>query len=240
MQKAFTLIELVVVVSMIAVLAVLTLSVTSSVHGTFESATCIHSLQQLSAATELYLEDHSHVYFPYVQNTAEGKLWYFGLEPWGSVGQAEGSRTLDTTKGVLAPYLDKVGQIAICPAFPYNSALWKPKFKGASYGYGYNIFLGYERTTMLQHPSQIIVFGDCAQVNTFQAPASPKHPMIEEFYMIDNAYQTVHFRHGQVAEFVFADGHLEALPMEKGTLDTRLPEANIGRITPIGSMKYLQ
>ena len=65
--------------------------------------------------------------------------------------------------------------------------------------------------------------------------------MVEEFYIIDQFSTTIHFRHtGVRANFLFADGHAASLPMYPGTLDSHLPSANIGRITPMGSMKYLQ
>jgi prepilin-type processing-associated H-X9-DG protein len=64
--------------------------------------------------------------------------------------------------------------------------------------------------------------------------------MLEEFYMIENTYQTIHFRHGGCANMLFLDGHVEKFSMYPGTLNTILPSANVGRITPVGSMQYLQ
>ncbi len=58
--------------------------------------------------------------------------------------------------------------------------------------------------------------------------------------MIDNHHPTIHFRHGGCANILFLDGHVEKFTMYPGTLDTRLPSANVGRITPAGSMQYLQ
>ena len=128
----------------------------------------------------------------------------------------------------------------VCPAFPYESAVWKPKFKGASYGYGFNIYLGGRNVLTLAQPSTIILFGDCAQVNTFQPPASPSHPMLEEFYLIDSQYATIHFRHGSRAQFLFVDGHVDGLGLCRGTADLRVPGETVGRITPAGSMQGLQ
>ncbi len=239
-RAAFTLVELLTAMAVVAVLATLAMSTVGIVRSTGQYALCANSLRQLGVATQLYLSDHSQTFFNYSENTTDGKLWYFGLEPWGSVGGPEGSRTLDETKGPLYPYIMQVGGIVVCPAFPYNEAIWKPKFKGASYGYGYNTFLSGRKVANLGSLSQVLLFGDCAQVNTFQAPASAKNPMIEEFYMIENQYQTVHFRHGNAANILFLDGHVEKFVPFPGTVDTRLPTANVGRITPKGSMQYLQ
>jgi prepilin-type processing-associated H-X9-DG protein len=144
------------------------------------------------------------------------------------------------TKGPLYPYAKSTKGIEVCPAFPYENAIWKPKFKGASWGYGYNTQLSNVSALRLEQPSRVIVFGDCAQVNTFQAPASASKPLVEEFYMIESRFKTVHFRHGATANLLFADGHIEAMRCHPGTEDDRLPEANVGRITPVGSMEYLR
>jgi prepilin-type processing-associated H-X9-DG protein len=50
---------------------------------------------------------------------------------------------------------------------------------------------------------------------------------------------SVHFRHGGSAMVGFADGSAGFLPMEKSTLDSRAPQAAIGRFAPKGSTKYL-
>lgn len=247
MRRGFTLIELLVALSVVAVLGALSLG---SIHKTLDgakAAACVHSLRQLGMATTLYLAENNQRFFYYRRGRPDGTLWYFGLES-GSWLDGEGTRNLDATKGPLYPYLRTVGGVEICPGFDYGSALWKPKFKGASWGYGYNVLLGGgvlgrdlpQNLLRVAAPSRVIVFGDCAQVNTFQPPASAAHPMIEEFYVIDQSARTIHFRHNGRANFLFADGHVEALEMAPGTLDTRLPEARIGRITPVGSMEYLQ
>ncbi len=238
--RGFTLLELLVTLSVIAVLAVLVLAGVGRMRAMAQKAHCANSLRQLGAASHLYLGDHEQRFFSYVQNTPEGKLWFFGLEPKGAGGGAEGNRILDQTKGPLYPYVNQVGGISVCPAFPYGSALWKPKFKGASWGYGFNLFLSNVNLLTIERPSRVILFGDCAQVNTFQAPASAKNPMLEEFYMIEQSFKTIHFRHGTNANLLFADGHVESLPVCPGTEDLQLPDAGVGRVTPVGSMDLLQ
>lgn len=234
----FTLLELLVVMAIILILAGLSVSGIGKMRSISQRAHCTNSLRQLGAATHLYLAEHEQRFFAYSQAVPEGRQWYFGLERGGSTG-GEGARDLDVTGSPLYPYVKQVGGIEVCPAFPYESALWKPKFKGASWGYGYNLALSEVNALTLERPSQTILFGDCAQVNTFQHPASPKNPMLEEFYMIESRYSTVHFRHGTLANMLFVDGHVEALPMAPGTADRRLLSANVGRITPAGSTQYL-
>jgi len=80
------------------------------------------------------------------------------------------------------------------------------------------------------------VFATCAQVNTFEAPASPGNPMIEEFYLISDTEQTAHFRHDGDALAAFLDGSVRALSMatdmKPGSQDMRMPSANIGEFNP--------
>lgn len=235
-----TLIELIVVVGILAVLATMVTFLVGRGVESARHAQCASSLRQLGMAVHLYLNDHDQSFFRYLGPHEEGRMWYFGLERFESIGQAEGDRELDRTVAPLYPYIQHVGGIEICPSFPYDSALWKPKFKGASYGYGFNTSLSGRNTRQLASPSKVIVFGDCAQVNNFQAPASRNNPMLEEFYMIDAWETTIHFRHSGRAMFLFLDGHVRGMEMYPGTRDNRLPEANVGRITPRGSQEYLR
>lgn len=240
-RSGFTLIELLICVGIIAVLSGLLLLALGQVRTVAQGAHCANSLRQLGVVTRLYLNEHDNKFFAYSTAASGGRLWYFGYETSSSLGAAEGQRTIDVTQSPLYPYIQQVGGIEVCPSFPYNSlSSWKPKYKGASWGYGFNTFLSNVNIMTLGQQSQTIVFGDCAQVNTFQSPASPSNPMVEEFYMIQNTYKTIHFRHGASANLLFLDGHVEKFKMYPGTADTTLKNAKIGRITPVGSMDYLQ
>ena len=244
-QRGFTLIELLVVIALVAVLASFALSLLSKGRAMAHKAACISNLRQLGSVVRLYLNDNNQTFFPYAERTRQGTIWYFGLES-GS-GGAEGERDLDREAGPLYPYIQQVGSIEVCPAFNYGNALYKPKFKGASWGYGYNWRLGGGWTGrqplhigQLSNQAQVIVFADCAQANTFQAPASADKPMLEEFYIVDETFKTIHFRHGHSANFLYADGHVESHQMLEGTGDERMKSQRLGRITPTGSIKYLE
>jgi hypothetical protein len=83
------------------------------------------------------------------------------------------------------------------------------------------------------------MFATCAQINTFQPPATEARPMIEEFYLVDSLNTTVHFRYGGKALAVMLDGSVRELAMDPSTLDARMPDAQIGRFAPIGETRYL-
>jgi prepilin-type processing-associated H-X9-DG protein len=90
--------------------------------------------------------------------------------------------------------------------------------------------------SQIKQPTGSALFGDAAQVNDFQAPASRQNPMLEEWYYLDSPtnyasagfYPHGHFRHAQKANVAFCDGHVSAEPMVPGSLDRRLPSKFIG------------
>ena len=242
--RGFTLVELLVSVLIIAILSTLTFSGYRTWVNMSAKAACSNNLRMLATATNLYLGDNNNFYPPYVKKSENGRMWFFGEET-SAPGVAEGDRELNKEAGPLYPYIQQVGKIEVCRGFNYGSALWKAKFKGASYGYGYNWILGGRTTGKPMNAAQltgpsVILFGDCGQVNTFQAPASAAKPMIEEFYIINEKDKTVHFRHGGRANMGFVDGHVESMKPAKGTEDRRIPGELVGRITPRGSLDYLR
>jgi len=245
LRGAFTLVELLVVLVIGGLIIGLSSIAISKVKSGAGRISCASNLRNLGVAVQLHCADQNGMFPPYLQRTAQGSVWYFGLETtqWTD---GETQRDLDLSAGPLSPYLAEIGGIERCPAFNYGSASWKPKYKTPSWGYGYNWRLGggFGGEPMHNHQidraSNVILFGDCAQINTFQPPASPDNPLMEEFYIINETYKTVHFRHGGLANMVFVDGRVEAFRPDPGTLDERLPGAKLGRISPSGSTDYLE
>lgn len=242
MKKAFTLIELLVVVAIIAILSGLMLAVSARAKAASARAISMHSLSQLSAAAQFYLKDNDNTFWPYQKSVSGGVQWWFGFEAFASVGLKEGQRTCDYSKGPLGPYASTAGGIKTDPSLLAYSPRLKPKFQNGNFGYGYNIVLAADsggsprNASSVDSPAQMIVFATCAQVNTFQAPASAKNPMVEEFYMISDTLRTAHFRHGKDALAAFLDGSVRPLSMDTdmrpGSQDSRIPSANLGAFNP--------
>lgn len=238
MKKAFTLVELLVVIVIIAVLAGILLSVVSRVKVASAEAISARSLSQLMVGGIAYLADHSNTFWPYEQAVTGGAQWWFGFETSASLRMPEGQRTCDYSRGPLGPYVIASGGIKTDPALLQYSPRLKPKYQDGNYGYGYNTVLAADSTgaprnaLQVNLPSQMVVFATCAQVNTFEAPASPTNPMVEEFYMISDTQITAHFRHGRNALAAFLDGSVRSLSMDAdmlpGSQDMRIPSANIG------------
>jgi len=232
--SAFTLIELLVVVAIIAIVASLLLPTLTASKAAAKRVQCVDNLRQLGLAAQMYWDDNGDFTFRYLSGaTNGGRLYWFG---WLKPG-AEGDREFDASQGALYPYLQGRG-VEICPSLDYGSSLYKYKARGAAYGYGYNLYLGQTSINLsrVTRPGDTVLLADAAQVNDFQAPASPDHPMLEEFYYVDanesTGYPNGHFRHQRQANAVFCDGHVDREQPVPGSIDPRLPNQWVGWLRP--------
>jgi prepilin-type processing-associated H-X9-DG protein len=226
------LIELLVVIAIIAILAALLLAALSRSKTTAQRIKCVGNLRQLGLAAQLYWDDNNGHAFRYRGvATNGGDIYWFGWLAHGS----EGARHFDSAPGALFPYLGE-GGVEICPSLNYALQQFKLKATGASYGYGYNLFLSAPlnqppiNINKLSRPAETTLLADAGQVNTFQPPAAPENPMLEEFYYVCTDEATVHFRHSKLANVLFCDEHVapeKPLPL---SLDKRLPNHVIGRL----------
>jgi len=239
LRGGFSLIELLVVIAIAGVLVGLLVPAVVGAMEMANQAACASNLHQIGLATQLYLKDHDGWFFPLMTDEpAVGRYWYFGLEPNGSVALGEGNRILDRTKGKLYPYLQSAESVETCPSVPFGGP-YKPKFKGQGWTYGINRYLSSHQTgtssgqgnyywIRASNATRTAIFADSAQINTFQAPASPENPMVEDWYYIEPKRRYVHFRHRGKANVLFADWHVEAVGPAEGSIDPRLPEAMVG------------
>ncbi|MBK7998154.1 MAG: prepilin-type N-terminal cleavage/methylation domain-containing protein [Verrucomicrobia bacterium] len=232
--RAFSLVELLVVIAVVGILGALLLPALSQGKAAARRIQCIDNLRQLGLATQMYWDENEDFTFRYqIGATNGGRLYWFG---WIKPG-AEGQREFDPTQGALYPFLQSSG-VEICPSLDYNNALYKYKARGAAYGYGYNLNLGETsiNTSRISQPSETVLMADAAQVNDFQAPASPDSPMLEEFYYVDaddgGGYPNAHFRHQKQANVLFADGHVDREKPVPDSIDPRLPSQSIGWLRP--------
>jgi prepilin-type N-terminal cleavage/methylation domain-containing protein/prepilin-type processing-associated H-X9-DG protein len=230
----FSLVELLVVIAVIAILASLLLPLLSAAKRRAHDTTCVGNLRQFGLAGQMYWADNDHRAFAYRGERSEGgdQFWFGWLERGG-----EGARRFDLAKGALYPYLGG-GGVETCPALGYVDPRFKLKASGAAFGYGYNLHLAKGlagpgvRVDRLAKPGGTVFLADAAQVNTFQSPASRDNPMLEEFYYVNDREQTAHFRHGRKAQAAFCDGHVGQADFEPGSIDDRMADQWVGRLSP--------
>jgi prepilin-type N-terminal cleavage/methylation domain-containing protein/prepilin-type processing-associated H-X9-DG protein len=243
-KNGFTLIELLVVIAVIAVLAALLLPALAGSRLAAQRAACQSNLRQLGVATELYLGDNAGFFFRRCQApNGAGQQWWFGWLQGTSV--PEGRRAFDLSSGVLFPYLHG-SDVRLCPSPVWNSPEFKLKGTNVIFSYGCNAFLcvgpsqNPVKANQVSRPAGLALFADSAQVNIFQAPASPTHPMFEEFYYLDletnyanfNNQPNCQFRHAQRANVAFVDGHVDLEKPVPNSFDKRLPDQFIGQLRP--------
>ncbi len=229
--------------------------VSKSIYSSAAFATSANNIRQLTVGGINYLADHNNVFWPYRTNdtnNGRGITWWFGFEPMASVGRPEGKKEFDPSKGPLGGYIPK--GMRPDPSFALQGNVFKPKFENGYVGVGYNIEIGggfFGSASCLNYgalsdPTKVVVFSTTAQVNDFQSPASPAHPMVEEFYSFDKGdgaqgrYPSIHFRHNGKAMVSFATGNVGLLSMDESTRDSRMPKANVGRFAPKGDTTYLK
>jgi len=234
--RAFTLVELLVVIAVIGIVAALLLPALARSKDSARRAQCASNLHQFGLATQMYWDDNNGQCFGYVFGTTNvGQVYWFG---WLGQG-AEGERPFDPTQGALYPYMP-AGGVEICPSLNYDPAQFKLKATGAAGGYGYNISLSPNpgqppvKISQTKNPAGLCLLADAAQINTFQAPASPSHPMLEEFYYVDGTVRPPngHFRHDHRANVLFCDGHVASESFVPGSIDAHLPSQWVGRLRP--------
>lgn len=245
-QRGFTVIELAVCGVIVAVLATIVYAGVKSYRARALQAVSANSLRTLGNASLEYTAEHHGKFFPYRRWSPEGGVeWWFGREAGGG---GEGRRVIEREKGPLGEFFETAGGVEICPGIQQYTDIRKAKFEGSSFGYGYNVHLGggwfgtgsrLNLVTTKHRSSEIVIFATCAQVNTFQPPATPDNPLVEEFYGFDSRQKTIHFRFNRKALLFFADGSVRPVDPDEKTMDTKMESADVGRFSPVGSTKWL-
>ena len=214
-DRGFTLIELLVVIAIIAILAAILFPVFARAREAARRASCASNLRQLGTATLMYVQDYDGQYFPHA-----GSLFWFGRVEGSSV-----PRTVYREEGLLYPYIRNF-DIQKCPSFRPEAFL----YAGATAGYGYNHMylatpdmsdydtwgrLGVSEAA-LEKPASCAVFGDSAMYDewSFSSPKLVETTSINPPSSTNSSwgeYPVVHFRHNEVANVVYADGHVKGV-----------------------------
>jgi prepilin-type processing-associated H-X9-DG protein len=229
--RAFTVIELCVVIAIIAILMALLLPALSVARTAARATVCKSNLHQMVTAFSAYVTNNHGLMMPYslagsymVPPQAATYYW-FG---WSDDAFPLTNRQLVVKEGFLAPYFG--GDIVTglrCPDFPYDDANFVSTFATHAADYGLNAFLcpyipygatAAKRAARVVHSETTVVFADGIQMSGL----TPGQPLAfnEPFYLgMDlgfggaanmGAYGGfVHWRHrNATAHVAYLDGHV--------------------------------
>jgi prepilin-type N-terminal cleavage/methylation domain-containing protein len=228
-RPGFTLIEVLVVVSIILVLIALLLPAANAVRERGRRANCLSNIRQLAFANIAYTMDNGGMFVPAAPDMWEG---FGGRTRWHGVRR---QRSVDVTgegdrfefeEGPLAPYLAD-GRVKQCPSFTeFEKSGERNAYESGSGGYGYNSYYIGSRAGMnpkpeswkfgarmadVREPGSTVMFTDAAmaQVDEEGVPFlteesfayPPRHPFSKS-----KADPSIHFRHVETCSVVWVDG----------------------------------
>ena len=169
-SRAFTLIELLIVIVIIALLVAIMLPAVAGVYSSAQSTKCASNQRQLALAWTMYTDEHRGMAMPHLRTSGLNRVYWYGSENIAT-------RSLDHTQGTLSYYLSAApGDRSVfeCPAQPEDSYTNQGSTDSFTSTYGYNAyglapntsgyFELYNQRTMrladLTQPSDQLVFGD--------------------------------------------------------------------------------
>jgi len=238
-KKAFTLVELMVVISVISLLMGLLMPALSAARSQARAVVCKANLHQLLIASIGYATENDGFYVP------GGEDMY---KPMGGFCRWHGKRKtindeFDSAESPLAAYLGD-GNIKECPGKPRlaKESTWAGSFEKGGGGYGYNMtYLGsrlwkkgmawqdsYRMTTKMAEvrtPADTLMFADCAM--SMQGELI-EYSFTEQPFVVMNGTvfdgsggmemrtsPSIHFRHRGQADVGWSDGHVSGMKMSE-------------------------
>ena len=257
---AFTLMELLVVISIISVILTILMPVLAGIRRQARAVCCMSNLRQLGLAFACYASDNRNYVLP-ARTSKPDTYWWGRCEPNG----------IDHTEGPLWPYMQsdlQANGVYQCPSQPIGSYSMqgKPAGRGDSEKwitstYGYNgYYLSAPQSGWLQtkdrpwqklftipRPHQVIVFAD-AMLDWAPDPGQTELTNIalldppyllsnNRQYWTKNDFPTTCFRHDDKANAVFVDGHCRPMGLEGSEYTS--PEAKIGSVGKSNAPYYV-
>ena len=230
-RRAFTLLELLVVVAVIAILAGMLLPALSKARSRGQAVACLNNTRQLALAWTLYADDHDSR-LPYnlggqgarrVATLRTNLNWVNNVMTW--LDDSDNTNTATLTQASLGSYASRNAATYRCPSDHVLSELqrslgWAGRVRSYSMNAmvgdagelsqrGYNInnpgYVQFFKLPTIPRPAQIFVFLD-------EHPDSINDGYFLNKYSSYDYYQWIDLPasyHGGAAAFSFADGHSE-------------------------------
>ena len=210
-KMAFTLVELLVVVAIIAILAALLLPALAQAKTKAKNIQCLSNLRQMEIAAHVYVEDNAGYYPIAYWGDETGNIYCWDLNV---IYDDKGNATVQP--GILWESQGNI-QIQQCPSYN-GSANWADN---PYTGYNYNTsYIGHgqaetieqpSKASAVNHPAKTVIFGDgqySGGADKFMRAPFP-NPGDADFY--GRFAGTQGFRHRNRSNASFCDGHAESL-----------------------------
>lgn len=225
---AFTLVELLVVIGIIAVLIGILLPVLSRARAAANSVKCLSNLRQLGLATAMYAGEHGN-YLPYPTiSLGEGFLWFNVLDPYLQQAEFRTDRSGVAAGRNYKPYKQ-------CPVYDTfdrgtDSGL-QDSLTEAARTYKMNSMLRHNdphaqaKVTEVKHSSEVVYIGDAISLD-FTGPIPSLFESMEfSMEVNDPTEANPALRHIGGANILFVDGHAENVVLRTITKNLRGAQA---------------
>jgi prepilin-type N-terminal cleavage/methylation domain-containing protein/prepilin-type processing-associated H-X9-DG protein len=265
MKKAFTLVELLVVISIIALLLAISMPAFTAARAGTLTLVCKTNLHQLLLACISYTNENDGYFVPAASDMFSGP----GLNRWHGT-RSSLDEPFDSSRGPLAGYLAN-SQVKECPnkVTFVKDQNWNSNYEQGCGGYGYNMtYIGsrlwqsglktkrdwldaYARTTRageIKVPAKTLVFSDTAMGNdgdnlieySFAEPPFA----LRDGVPVTTCYMSpsIHFRHNDNANIAWADGHVSQLEIAEfdniNAYGVNSAELGLGWFNPIDNSLF--
>ncbi len=260
--EAFTIIELLVVISIIALLTAILIPALGASKNLAKMIVCKNNLRQLAIANQNYANDHHGYSVPGAMDIDSDNLhrWY-GVRP-------NKNAPFDPAQGPLADYLQNC-ELSCPQKVRYTDILpSEGDYEHGNGGYGYNLIYigsriwhsGYEKPnsiestklTEISRPQETLLFTDTAKVDRIDTnPALIRYAFAEPHFFVINQQPdpilqppdpSIHFRHRKRACIAWADGHADDKKTAhydgKNNDGTKPSEFNVGWFEPMDNSLF--
>lgn len=220
--RAFTLVEILVVIGIIAILIGILLPSLSKARKSAEAAVCMSNLRQLALGVYNYAVDNKGVSVPssmslgkYIINGVEGRgTVYWNGEQFTPTGSSITSVVYE--RGFLYRYLGKSDKVLDCPTLKSIDLITNPNYDTSlrtSYGLS---LLSFKSLSKVRNSAETVAFGDIIYWYPGVGLEYPTNPQLASPASDASGFGSFHGRHanrrGNVA---FYDGHAEAVFVQK-------------------------